>query len=214
MLISITLHTRRFQINPLIRRATPSILNSVKASIAILVALTAAPAAFAQDATAGSSISPATRFAGGLLSVGGYYFTGSGATRAVGTPKFATDSQLFVRPKQFGGIMLTGGVEIISANDHLLPFQGGNSFELIGPAFKVSSPRIVGKIRPFLSGGLFYGRLRSVSQGFDSSSFTPGVSLGVEYPVARYVTLYSSYHVNQQIHGVNTDGVSVGVKVF
>lgn len=214
MPVSITLHARRFRINAVIRRTTPSILNSVLASIAILAALTAAPAARAQDAMAGSSISPATRFAGGLLSVGGYYFTGSRATQAVGTPKFATDSQLFVRPKQLGGITLTGGVEIISADDHLLPFQGGNSFELIGPAFKVSTPRVVGKIRPFLSGGLFYGRLRSVSQGFDRSNFTPSVSLGVEYPVARYVTLYSSYRVNQQIHGINTDGVSVGVKVF
>lgn len=146
--------------------------------------------------------------------MGGYYFTGSSATRAVGTPKFASDSQLFVRPKRLGGLSLTGGIEIISANDHLIPFQGGNSFEMIGPAFKLSTPRIVGKIRPFVSGGLFYGRLRSIAQGFDSDSIVPSASIGVEYPVTRYVTFYSSYRVSSEIHSINTDGVSVGVKVF
>ena len=177
-------------------------------------ALTLAPVVRAQDAHTGNSISPALRYAGGLLSVGGYYFTGAGASRAIGTPKFYGDSQIFVKPKNLGVVTLTGGLEIMSANDHLLPFQGGNEYQLIGPAGRVSIPRVVGRIRPFATGGLFYGRLRSVQRGFDRSDFVPSVSVGVEFPFARYVTLYTSYRVSREIHGINTDGVSIGLKVF
>ena len=52
------------------------------------------------------------------------------------------------------------------------------------------------------------------AQGFDSDSIVPSASIGVEYPVTRYVTFYSSYRVSSEIHSINTDGVSVGVKVF
>ena len=41
------------------------------------------------------------RTALGFFSVGGYYFTSSSATRALGTPKFYGDTQLFVKPKHF-----------------------------------------------------------------------------------------------------------------
>jgi hypothetical protein len=195
-----------------VRLTTNALLSRL--AITGFATLTLAPAARAQDASTGNSIAPALRYAGGLLSVGGYYFTGGTAARAIGTPKFYGDSQLFVHPKNLGVVTLTGGLEIMSANDHLLPFQGGNEYQMIGPAGRISIPRVVGRLRPFVTGGLFYGRLRSVQRGFDRSDFVPSLSAGVEFPFARYVTLYTSYRISKEIHGVNTDGVSIGLKVF
>ena len=130
-----------------------------------LASLTLAPAVRAQDAHTGNSISPALRYAGGLLSVGGYYFTGSGPPAPSVRPSSTATPNCSCAQKPGRG-NADGGLEIMSANDHLLPFQGGNEYQLIGPAGRVSIPRVVGRIRPFATGGLFYGRLRSVTAGF------------------------------------------------
>lgn len=199
----------------------------------MLALLGAAPSAFAQSiseredlfahvtspgqAANGSQsvISPLVRTVAGFFSVGGYYFTDRTATRALGTPKFYGDTQIFAKPKHFPLFDVTGGLEIVSANDHFFPFQGGNEFNLIGPAFKVSTRRVVNRITPFVSGGLFLGRARSITAnpGFDRSNFAPSISVGVEYPL-RYITLYGSYRINQQIHSIDTDGASFGVRFF
>ena len=192
-------------------------------SLSALATLTIAPSAHAQEAHGSSSDlygdrlstnSPALRFAAGFLNVGGYYFTGGRATRALGTPKFYSDSQIFVKPKHFTGFDLTGGLEVVSANDHFFPFQGGNEFNLIGPAFRVSTHRAINRLRPFVTGGLFIGRARSRTAGFDRSNFAPSISAGVEYPFSRYVTVYGAYRVSHEIHQINTDGVSIGLKFF
>ena len=163
-----------------------------------------------------STKSPALRIAAGFLNVGGYYFTGGRATSTIGTPKFFNDSQLFVKPKHLRGFELTGGAEIVSAGDHFLPFQGGNEFSLFGAAFRVSTSRAVLRLRPFVTGGLFVGRARSrtASPNFDRSNFTPSISGGVEFPFTRYTTLYGAYRVSQEIHSINTDGVSFGLRFF
>ena len=163
-----------------------------------------------------STKSPALRIAAGFLNVGGYYFTSSRATRELGTPKFYNDSQLFVKPKHFRAFELTGGLEVVSAGDHFLPFEGGNEFGLIGPAFRVSTTRALLRPRPFVTGGLFVERARSrtFTPGFDRSNFAPSVSAGVEYPFTRYTTLYAAYRVSQEVHQINTDGVSVGLRFF
>ncbi len=163
-----------------------------------------------------STKSPALRIAAGFLNVGGYYFTGSRATQTLGTPKFFNDSQIFVKPKHLRGFELTGGLELVSAGDHFFPFEGGNEFSLIGPAFRVSTPRAVNRIRPFVTGGLFLGRARSftATPQFTRNNFAPSISGGVEYPFTRYTTLYAAYRVTQEIHSINTDGVSVGLRFF
>lgn len=201
--------------------------------ILALALLAAAPSAFAQASferedlfanitSPGRAVngnqaatSPLLRTVAGFFSVGGYYFTDRSATRALGTPKFYSDTQIFARPKHFPLFDLTGGVEIVSANDHFFPFQGGNEFNLIGPAFKVSTHRVVNRLTPFVSGGLFLERARSITAnpGFDRSNFAPSISAGIEYPL-RYVTLYASYRVSHEVHQINTDGVSVGVRLF
>ena len=163
-----------------------------------------------------STKSPALRIAAGFLNVGGYYFTGGRATSQLGTPKFFNDSQLFVRPKHFRAFELTGGIESVTAGDHFLPFEGGNEFSLLGPAFRVSTTRALNRIRPFVTGGLFVGRARSrtATPGFDRSNIAPSISGGVEYPFTRYTTLYAAYRVSHEIHSINTDGVSFGLKFF
>lgn len=199
----------------------------------MLALLGAAPAAFAQgiidredlfahitspgQAVNGSQsvISPLVRTVASFFSVGGYYFTDRTATCALGTPKFYGDTQIFAKPKHFPLFDVTGGLEVVSANDHFFPFEGGNEFDLIGPAFKASTHRVVNRISPFVSGGLFLGRARSITAnpGFDRSNFAPSISFGVEYPL-RYFTLYGSYRINQQIYSIDTDGVSFGVRLF
>lgn len=171
-------------------------------------------AAQAQEAHGASSLNPiAQRALSGLFSVGGYFFTGS-AHSALGSSKFYDATSFFVRPKRFGGFELTGGAQYISAKDHFFPFSGGSGFSLIGPAFKVSTPRVLGRVRPYISGGFYLGQVRSERQGFDRADFAPSIAFGAEYPFARYVTLSAGYRVNKEIHGVNTDGFSVALKVF
>lgn len=198
--------------------------------LAVCAALALSPSARAQDASGStqtvvsdgftannlSTRNPALRLAAGFLNVGGYYFTGSKATSTLGTPKFYNDSQIFVRPKHLRGLELTGGLEVVSAGDHFFPFQGGNDFSLIGPAFRVSTPRALNRIRPFVTGGLFLGRARSftATPQFTRNNFAPSISGGVEFPFTRYTTLYAAYRVTQEIHSINTDGVSVGLRFF
>ncbi len=151
---------------------------------------------------------------GGFLSVGGYAFTDSSGRAALGDLKFGGSTSFYTRPRHFGAFNLAGGLLIVSASDHFLPFSGGNEFQLIGPAFRVDTPRVLGRVRPYLTGGLFAGRIRSERLGFDRTNFTPSVSVGAEYPFARYFTLYADYRVSQRIHDVSTDGVSFGIRVF
>ena len=168
----------------------------------------------AQEAHGGNSLNSSyQRILGGLFSVGGYFFTGS-AHSALGSPKFYGVTNFFVRPKRFGGFELTGGAQYISAGDHFWPFSGGSGFSLIGPAFRFSTPRVLNRFRPYISGGLYLGQVRSERQNFDRADFAPSLSFGAEYPFARYFTLSASYRVNKEIHGVNTDGFSVELKIF
>lgn len=161
-----------------------------------------------------AQVPPQVRLAAGLLDVGGYFPVDRSARSAIGDVKFYSETSIFARPRNIGGLQLSGGAQMISAKDHFLPFSGGNQFSLFGPVFRVATPRLLGTPRFVLTGGVFAGRVRSERLGFDRTEFTPGAALGVEYPFARYVTLIARYHVSQRIHGVNTDGLSVSLKLF
>jgi len=154
------------------------------------------------------------RLLGGLLGIGGHFLTSGSGQNALGDVKFASDTQLFVRPAHRGKLLITGGLEFFNASDHFLPFSGGNEFDLIGPSALVTTPRVLGKVRPFVSVGLFAGRVRSERLGFDRTDLTPSLAFGAEWPFARYFTLSASYRVSEEIHGVNTDGFTLLLRIF
>jgi hypothetical protein len=150
-----------------------------------------------------------------FVGIHGYWFTDSSATRALGTPKFGGDTDFYVRPAHLGSLQLTGGIELVSASDHWLPFSGGNSYSLTGASFRVSGQRgKVGRVVPFLTAGLFAGNVHSDRQHFDETDFVPSMAVGTEYKVHRYVTLTARYRISGQIRSVNTDGFSLSLKLF
>ncbi len=177
----------------------------------LLVALIVGGMLLPQAARADDS---ARRIIGGFLGVGGYFLTADSGKRAIGDVKFASDTALFVRPKHLGAFLLTGGVEIFDASDHFFPFTGGNDYNLTGLAFRVTTHRVLGRIRPVLTAGIFAGTLRSERLGFDRTQFTPSVSIGAEWPFARYFTLVANYRISQRINGYDNDGFGLMLRVF
>lgn len=149
-----------------------------------------------------------------FFNTGGYFLTGNGKDSALfGSPKFYNDVTFYARPKHIGGLELSAGAETLTLSDHFVPFTGGNEYDLLGGSVSLSTPRGAGKLRAYVSGGLFYGRLRSVNQGFDQSQFTPSGSVGVEYPLNTNFSLEASYRISGQIRGVSTDGFSFSLKI-
>src|ERR1041385_4923491 len=63
-----------------------------------------------------------------VVGIGGYEFTDSSARAVVGTPKFASNSTLYVKPAHRYGVLITGGIELFNIQDHWQPFSGGNQF--------------------------------------------------------------------------------------
>ena len=151
----------------------------------------------------------------GFLNTGAYYFTGNaGSSGALGTPKFYNAGGYFGKPRHLGAFAVSGGIESINASDHFLPFSGGNEFNLLGPAARVSLDSSSSRIRPFVTLGLFAGRVRSTRQRFDRTEFTPSGSIGVEVALARSLSLSGSYRISREIHGVNTDGFGISLRLF
>ena len=158
------------------------------------------------------AVPPAVRLIASLFGAGGYFFTSSSARTTLGNPKWYGNTQLFVKPKHYGRYTFTGGVEIVSAGDHFLPFQGGNAFSLTGGAFRIRQQR--GVLRPWIGGGLYAGRARSVNYHFDTTIVTPAGAVGVDWHVHRYITLTAAFHASETIHGVNTNGFSLSLSFF
>lgn len=164
-----------------------------------------------------AQVSPIARQALGFLNLGGYYFTGSaGRSANLGTPKFYSAGGYFSKPRHYGPIALSGGFETVTASDHLIPFiDSGNEYSLFGPAAKIQLTTS-STIRPFITFGLFLGRLKSDNDLYprDRATFTPSGSIGVEYLVSRGVSIQGSYRISQNISGVNTDGIGIGLRFF
>lgn len=148
----------------------------------------------------------------GFLNTGGYFFSGN--TSALGTPKFYSSGGYYTKPAHLAGFTIAGGIETVNATDHFIPFTGGNEFNLLGPAFKLSTDRRLSRLSPFATFGLFAGRVRSVRLGFDRTEFTPSGSVGLEFPISRDFSITGAYRISSNIHGVNTDGFSISLRVF
>src|SRR5207253_1616084 len=91
---------------------------------------------------------------------------------------------------------VTGGIELVGASDHWLPFSGGNSFSLTGASAQISGERgRVGRLVPYLRAGLFAGNVHSKMLNFDKTEFAPSAAIGVEMKLHRYVTFSARYRV-------------------
>jgi hypothetical protein len=152
-----------------------------------------------------------------LIGVGGYWFTDSSAVRALGTPKFGGSTNFYVRPAHRGNLLITGGIELVGASDHWLPFSGGNSFDLTGASFRVSGERRTAplyRLVPFVTGGLFVGHIHSELQNFSTTQFVPSMAVGMEMKIHRYLSISAQYRVSGHIGGVNIDGFNLSLKLF
>jgi hypothetical protein len=151
----------------------------------------------------------------GFLNTGAYYFSGNaGSAGALGTPKFYNAGGFFSKPHHISSLAFSGGLESINASDHFLPFTGGNEFNLIGPSGRVSFGSPTSRVHPFVTFGLFAGRIRSVNQNFDRTEFTPSGSVGFEFGLSKNFSLIGSYRISQEINRVNTDGFGLSLKIL
>jgi len=143
--------------------------------------------------------SPTVRTLASFFGIGGYFFTSGSAARALGSPKFYTDASFFVRPVRYGDLELSGGVHIISASDHFLPFTGGNFVDWYGAAFRLSTRRHMNRARGIFIGGFYLGRVRSERLGLmwpasrpvsTSERSTPSLATLPFQPVAGSVRMF------------------------
>lgn len=150
----------------------------------------------------------------GFFNLGGYFFTSGSADTALGTPKFFSEGGFYSRDKNIGNLAIAGGFETMSASDHFLPFVGGgNQFNLFGGSVRLSTPRQQGKVRPYVTFGLFAARIRSESLNYDRLAFAPSGSVGLEYVISRDFSLVANYRITQKVQGVNTDGFAISLRV-
>ena len=149
----------------------------------------------------------------GFLNTGAYFITGS-ARHAIGDVKFYNAAQFYTRPHVVGNLAFTGGGEIISASDHFFPFGGGDSFNLYGVSGRVSTMQDYHGLKPWATVGAYLGQLRSEQLGFDRSNFTPSFSVGVDYKISQHFSVTGAYRISQEIHGFNTDGFSIFLKIY
>lgn len=178
-----------------------------------LIALSLMGISAPQQAAAQAAPSTPERLLGALLSTGGYWFTSSSATRALGTPKFYNQQAILGHSASLGNFRVSGGLEFISINDHFFPFTGGNSFGLYGFSGRFTTPT-VSKFRPYVTAGLYYGTLHSVNLGASKNEFVPSFAIGAEWKYNQYVRFALDYRVSGKVGGVNTDGLSLSVRIF
>jgi hypothetical protein len=152
------------------------------------------------------------RTLGGLFSPGGYFFTHGSALNNLGSPKFYGDVRFFGRPAERGGYSLHGGIQIIGASDHFLPFSGGNEFTLYGAGFLVAPSHQLGKLRPYFNGGLYAGRWHSDRIRQSKTDFAPSAAVGVEYPLNKFFWLAADYRITKKIGGIRLDGFSISIR--
>jgi hypothetical protein len=191
----------------------PAARNAVWLVIAVNVFLVMGPSSNAQGSSHGQT-TLIRRLIHEFVGIGGYWFTDNSAEQALGSPKFAGSTQIYVKPAHRHNMLVTGGIELFGASDHWL-LGGGNEFSLTGASFRVGGERgVLYRLSPFVNGGLFAGHIRSEKLGFSETRFTPSATLGAELKVHRYITLTGRYRVSGHIHDVNTDGYNFSLKFF
>ncbi|MCX6380115.1 MAG: hypothetical protein NT023_11675 [Armatimonadetes bacterium] len=151
---------------------------------------------------------------GGLLSTGGYWFTSASAKAALGSPKFYNQQAYYGHSAELGGFRVSGGVEFVQTSDHILPFSGGNSLGLYGVSARFTTPQLQKGFRPYISAGVYYGTVNSSKLAFNANGFIPSFAIGAEYKINRFSTLALDYRISGEIGGINTNGISLVLRIF
>lgn len=157
---------------------------------------------------------PAAKILGGFFSPGAYFFSASSARSALGSTKFYGDTRFYSKPAHRWSTSISGGIEIITASDHYLPFSSGNDFSLFGASFRVTTADKKSAVHPYFTAGIFSGHIRSEVKALNTTQFVPAAAIGVDWKFARYFTLGAAYHVNGSIGHINTNGFSIMLKIF
>jgi hypothetical protein len=131
----------------------------------------------------------------------------------VGSPKFYGETSFYGRPLRAGHVGVAGGLQLIGATDHFLPFSGGNEVSWIGPSLRVTTSNEKQALRPYLTAGLFAGHVRSERLGLDRWDVDPSAAAGVELALGRYLILDADYRVGKRISGVSLDGFAINLRV-
>ena len=158
--------------------------------------------------------SPAAKIIGGYLSPGAYFFSASSARSALGPTKFYDETRFYAKKAHRWNMAISGGIEILSASDHYLPFTSGNDFSLFGASFRVTTADDKRVIHPYFSAGVFVGHIRSEALALDTTQLVPAAAIGVDWKFARYFTLGAAYHLNGNIGHIDTNGFSIMLKIF
>ena len=183
----------------------------------LLTALTLLAGAFLTAPRPAAAQTQAQRLIGSFLSTGGYFLTDSTGQAALGDAKFLSYAVLYGRPRHYDYLRLSGGFEFFNLSDHFFPFTGGNDFTMTGPSFRISTNLRRSPWTAFLSGGLYLASIRSdrfVPGGISRSDFTPGLTVGIDWKVGRYVSLSAGYRMNERLAGINTDGFMLLLRFF
>jgi hypothetical protein len=155
------------------------------------------------------------RILGNLLSNGGYFPSTAEGRSALGASKFYNEIRWYGRPRHLGSVNISGGAQIMTTSDSLLPFVSNqNEFSLFGGGVRVQTPRTSLRPSPYIGMGMYVGRLRSQKLGFDTTQVIPSGEFGIDFPIGRWVTLTAGYRMSQRIRGVNTDGWILNLRVF
>ncbi len=164
-------------------------------------------------ASAQTTANPGLNALGSLFSIGGYFFTNSSASNAMGSPKFYSEASYFGHSASLGAINIAGGIQIVSASDHFFPFTGGTRFSLYGPALRLSTPHLTHRAVLFVTAGVYAASI-STKSGVNTTTFAPSAEFGINLPLIRYITLTAGYRIAPSIDHIDSSGFSVGLKLF
>ena len=162
----------------------------------------------------GHAQSPIQKWIGRFLSTGGYFISDPSGRAALGDSKFANVNYFYGKPYVKGDISITGGLEVFNLSDHFLPFTNGNDFTLIGPSLRAQLKVSNGLLRPYLSAGLYYGRIQSERLGLTATQFSPGVGFGVDWKAGRDTTVSLGYRFQGRVGDFGTDGLLLSVQLY
>lgn len=149
---------------------------------------------------------------GSLAIPGAFFATSSEAREALGSTLYYRETTMAEHSLGLYAVGVSGGIDVINATNHFVPYTGGNSLTLIGPGVRCYTEK--GILRPFAWAGLYAGNLKSETRGIDKWGVTPSATVGMDLVFSRALVLRAQYRFSSQLGGINTNGASLILRVF